>query len=40
MDAYRSFIYSCQNLKAISMSFKGSMNKHPHNGYTAVENSD
>lgn len=39
MGAYRSFIHSCQNLKATSMSFNTNI-EHPHNGYAAVENCD
>lgn len=40
MDGYRSFIHSCQNIKATNMSLNRNIDKHPHHGCAAVENCD
>lgn len=38
MGGYRSFIHSCQNIKATNMSFNRKIDKHPHHGCAAVGN--
>lgn len=40
MGGYRSFIHSCQNIRAANMSFNRNIDKHPHRGCAAVENYD
>lgn len=40
MGGYRSFIHSCQNIKAANMSFNRNIDKYPPRGCAAVENYD